>query len=108
MSETKWTPGPWWFDSYNTIFSGTGENAKEICSIPDHPQDGSYRPEEISERSAWYAESCANARLIEVAPRMREALKLYLSTYSETDHHPTAVEEARCMNAARAALAPLG
>lgn len=32
------------------------------------------------------------------------AAKMYVSTYDETDHHPTPVEEARCMQVARDAL----
>lgn len=59
----KATPEPWWFDTYNTAFSGSGESAKQIFAIPDHPQDGSFDPEQVEERSRWYSESEANMRL---------------------------------------------
>ena len=59
------TPGPWLFDTYNHILDKDG---RKILAIEDHPHDGEFLPEQISERSAWYTESkntiqfCASAR----------------------------------------------
>ncbi len=83
MSEPKWTPGPWCYDSYNSIYSGAGESAKTICSIPDHPQDGSFATEQIQERSAWYRESAANADLIAAAPDLYYALAKYVDHFGD-------------------------
>jgi hypothetical protein len=58
------TPGPWKFDSYNTIFDKDG---REICRIPDHPTDGEYAAEESGPRTAWYHESENNAWFIQHA-----------------------------------------
>ena len=64
-TKSKSTPGPWKYDGYNVVF---GDGGKEICAIPDHPHDGTYTPEQIAERSAWYRESEDNAFLIASAP----------------------------------------
>lgn len=57
------TPGPWLFDSHNTITSG----GTTVATIPDHPEDGEFMPEQSKERSAWYHESAANAEFIAAA-----------------------------------------
>ncbi len=28
------TSGPWWYDSYSTVFSGSGENTDIVCWVP--------------------------------------------------------------------------
>ncbi len=75
--ETKHTPGPWWYDTYNTVFSGSvpANNMLEICSIPDEPETGE---SPCPTRDKWYPESAANARLIAAAPDLLEALKMIL------------------------------
>lgn len=68
----KATLGPWEWDSYNSIHAPEqkidhdGEKwCKVIASIPDHPTgEDSFLAEQITERSAWYRESAANADLI--------------------------------------------
>jgi hypothetical protein len=57
-------PRHWWYDSYNTIHEGAGENVVIICEIPDHPTGDSYTPEQSKERGDWYARSAADAKLI--------------------------------------------
>jgi hypothetical protein len=60
------TPGEWRYDTYNHIYAEQGK--EHVCSIPDHPADGLFLPEQSQERGAWYRESEANARLIAHAP----------------------------------------
>ncbi len=79
----KATKEPWAYDTYNTLFSGSSHtrDLKVICSIPDHPDGETYfEPEQITERSEWYAESQANIKLIE---RARIALPEYAKALME-------------------------
>lgn len=83
MSEPKWTPGPWeakkWTKAWRIDF-------------------GDYT-------IAFGIQKEDDAYLMASSREMREALESYMSTYVNTDHHPTATEEARCMNLSRSALA---
>ncbi len=65
------TPGPWDFDSYNTIWAGaeSTNDLVAVASIPDDPDVGENTPP-IS-RDRWYPESAANARLISSKPAKR-------------------------------------
>ena len=57
----KATPGPWIYNSFNSIEAGE----KIVAEILDHPQDdGPFKPEQTEERSAWYQESTRNADFI--------------------------------------------
>lgn len=76
------THGPWYYDTYNTLLvEGDVEGHPHvICQIPDHPDGESrYEPEEITERSLWYAQSQANILFLESArtdaPRLIKALR---------------------------------
>src|SRR4051812_38475280 len=73
------TPGPWEFDSYNTISAklegpGVEDGLAVICSIPDHPSDGTYTPEQSTERGWWYSQSEANAELLAQAWKIPDLL----------------------------------
>jgi hypothetical protein len=63
---SKATPGPWRYDSYNSIVEvGKRDKAKIIATILDHPQDdGPFTSEQAEERGAWYRESTRNADFI--------------------------------------------
>jgi hypothetical protein len=82
------TPAPWEYDGDNTIYAA--KHTVCIADIPDHPADGEFAPEQIAERSAWYKESAANAKLIESAPEIRDLLEAILADAAEHDwiQHP--------------------
>ena|SRR5947199_5352584 len=80
VTRARFTPGPWSFDTYNTITAGEGEARVEICSIPDHPSGDEYTPEQGVERGKWYAESYANAELLVCAPEMYRQLEKFAAT----------------------------
>lgn len=69
--EEEATPGPWAFDTYNTVWAGSesNKNLVEICTIPDDPETGD-SPK--WSRDEWYPQSVGNAELIVAA---RSALK---------------------------------
>jgi len=102
MSEGQHTPGPWSFK--RAKFAVDGEFDFGVSALFDG------KPLCIAEAFARAAsdvrpDAYANARLIAAAPEMLVALQLYNATYASTQSHPTAAQEAACINAVRAAIA---
>ena len=63
--KSRLVAGPWRYDTHNTIHDSSN---RIVCSIPDHPTDGEFTPEQSSERSEWYGQSASNAKFIESTP----------------------------------------
>lgn len=78
----KATPGPWAWDTYNTVAAGSGEDYRFILRILDHPQDGEYAPGQSAERGRWYKESESNATF---AASARTDLPLLLDEIARLD-----------------------
>jgi hypothetical protein len=96
MSETPWTPGPWW----------VGRNERSVvCNteIPEwHTADSVeyYGGHLVAESMAP-----ANARLIAAAPELAEALEAALRLLDETQTLAWSPRQGDIYDAARAALA---
>lgn len=106
MSDTKWTPGPWWvvekYADRNVFVRAEGGMIAE-GPYPSHYSNQDERFEQEK------AERYANASLISAAPDMAEALERFL------DHYVAMVSSGDCgfwnpedeahVKAARSALA---
>jgi hypothetical protein len=76
MSETKFTPGPWQWDTYNDVLAEGGIIVAHTYDHPTNdPEDYPADPiENAKARSVWYAQANANAHLIAAAPDLYAAL----------------------------------
>lgn len=100
MNASAYTPGPWRtaYPEWSVIKAAANMHVATVKWLSVGMQ-GKARRERLG------AESVANARLIATAPELLQALKLYLSTYADTQTHPTVTQEAECINVVRAAVA---
>ncbi|WP_124076711.1 hypothetical protein [Burkholderia gladioli] len=110
MSESKqqWTPGPWTLTTVPTSVgichkigpfppSLDGGKPRHACLYADYPSDSNPADQEL----------LANAKLIEAAPELVEALRRTLQLLTDMGA-PEEPEDAEVLEAARAALAKAG
>lgn len=84
--EKSATPGPWSYDTYNTL---QDQQHREIMYIPDHPDGDTFEPQQSEERGAWYKESEANIRLVE---DLRNAAPALIAAARQTERLRVALE----------------